>query len=90
MKYIHPEKFMFAAHQSGEQLYIVHSGFPMAIIAVVQTIPAKLFIVETELYDDNAIDDPENQLGTEDQELLAKLLLDAAEWYRQNVIPKSS
>lgn len=86
MKYIQPTRFMFAAHPNTEQLYIIHSKFPLCIIAVIQTIPAKLFVIESEFYDQ----DEENTITPDETTILAGVLTDAAKWYRKNVIPKSN
>ena len=86
MKYIQPEKFMFAAHSGGEQLYIIHTEFPLCIMAVIQTIPAKIFVIESEFDDQNE----EGTITTDEEYLLADVLNNAATWYRKNVIPKSN
>lgn len=88
---IFPEtpRFLFAPDEKSQQLYIIHTRFPLSVIWVKQTIPAQLLIIETEMYDDDD-DDPETDLLPEEQEELAQLLLDAAEWYRTNAITKSN
>jgi hypothetical protein len=82
---MNPPRFLFAPDPAAKQLYIIHTQFPLSIILVQQDIPAKLFIVETELYPE---DDTEMEPG--DEEILSQLLRDAAEFYRHNAIETSN
>lgn len=68
-------KFIFAPDQGKTELYIVHTQTPLAIIWVCQTIPAKLFIVECAI---------EQNEKTKKQ--LSQLLISAAEWYRKSAL----
>jgi hypothetical protein len=72
-------RFLFAPDQKEMQLYIVHTEFPLSIIYVEQTIPAKLFVVKTELVDD---DESQDELAHDEREMLEEMLIAAGDWYR--------
>ena len=82
-----PPRFLFAPDPAARQLYIIHTQFPLSIILIQQDIPAKLFIVESELYPE---DEENDDMPPDEQEILEQLLLDAADWYRENAIHPSS
>jgi hypothetical protein len=86
---MNPPRFLFAPDPHNEQLYIVHTQEPLAIIAVVQTIPAQLVIAECEYYDPDE-DDPATYLDPDELDILSELLTDAATWYRNNALDSSN
>lgn len=82
-------KFLFAPDPNKDQLYIIHTQEPLAVILVHQTIPAQLLIMECEYYD-HQFDDPATELDADEIEILSDMLRDAADWYRQNAIEKTN
>lgn len=81
-------RFLFAPDAKRKELYIVHTQYPLSLIWVQQTIPARLFIVETEIEIDEALDSKEEIDDKTKQQ--SNLLHSAADWYRKNSIPKSN
>lgn len=76
---MNPPSFLFAPDNTEQRLYIVHTEFPMCVFEVVNS---QILLWKTELLDE---DEVQEDLPAEELDILAQVLREAADFYRDNI-----